>query len=105
MSTEDICKGCSHTYQRLPRAKSKLCCSCRKIKIEAKKSVSRMVANDPPAFQTQKELDEMELTCRECGDAYEVPASIGLSKQCVAKCPTCRKAGKKLANHTRSEAL
>lgn len=218
MNTEDTCKSCGHTYQRLPRAKSKLCCSCRKIKIEAKKSVSRMVANDPPAFQTQKELDEwyshdalrchicggnfpglyrhvslahgitardyklrfgipltyglagrttrqkhaacgcatsvkmsvdgyanlshartaktgtrvawapyqaaihasrmikspnhpsnfegeMELTCRECGDAYEVPASIGLSKQCVAKCPTCRKAGKKLANHTRSEAL
>lgn len=204
MSREDTCKRCGNTYQRLPRAKSELCCGCRKIKREVKKSMQRVSSADPTAFQTQRELDEwhshdalrchicgnsfpglyrhaplahginvrdykqrfgipmtyslagkatrekhaacgratsmkmaadnyanlahgraaktgirtawvpyqatehalrmiespghpsnyegeMELTCRECGNAYEVPASIGLSRQCRAKCPSCKR--------------
>lgn len=33
---------------------------------------------------------EMELTCNVCGGTYEVPATISLSRQCRAKCPSCK---------------
>lgn len=74
MSTEDTCADCGHTYQRLPHAKSGLCCSCRKTKREVTKSLKRRPENDPDAFQTQAALDEWHshdaLRCHLCGDSF-----------------------------------
>ncbi len=71
---EDTCNGCGNTYQRLPHAKSGLCCSCRRIKRESRVRTDNRTAPDPLAFDSQAALDAWysadALRCHICGDSF-----------------------------------
>lgn len=70
--TEDKCKGCGHTYQRLPHAKSGLCCGCRRVKLTS--AAKRRPSAEPGAFDSQEALDAWHaadaLRCHVCGESF-----------------------------------
>lgn len=72
-SSEATCEGCGHTYQRLPTAKSGLCCGCRKLKRAVRKLEIRC-GTDAGAITTQAQLDEWydadKLRCHICGSEF-----------------------------------
>lgn len=70
--TEAQYANCGHTYQRLPHARSGLCCSCRGVKRRKDAVAPHDLA--PGAFDSQAALDawyaEDALRCHICGGAY-----------------------------------
>lgn len=70
---EATCTKCGNKYVRLPRAKSGLCCGCRRLKREMLATEKRPVT-DASAFQTQAALvewhSEDKLRCHICGDSF-----------------------------------